>query len=197
MIKTRQKASALLFMILVPLSFSSSAQLVDVSGCRTIEDSLQRFDCYEKLDAVDPVSRKEESRQNVSIQPAQPARTERPSAIPQPEERKQAAPEVAADAGENADVNQFGRKAVEDDARLIEGDKGKSELIGTIASLEERRPNLWLVTLTNGQRWLQMQNKPYFMEEGETVRIYPTIWGSSYRLTAPRLSGYIQVRRLD
>jgi hypothetical protein len=29
------------------------------------------------------------------------------------------------------------------------------------------------------------------------VRIYPTLWGSSFRLTAKRLGGYIQVERID
>jgi hypothetical protein len=70
-------------------------------------------------------------------------------------------------------------------------------LTDTIAALEQRMPNLWLITLTSGQRWVQMLNKPYAMKVGDEVRIYPTIWGGSYRLTASRLSGYIQVQRVD
>lgn len=79
---------------------------------------------------------------------------------------------------------------------MVDGEDG-AELVGTVAGLEQLGPNLWVVTLEGGQQWRQMLSKRYALQVGDEVRIYSTRWGSSYRLSADRLSGYIQVERID
>lgn len=79
---------------------------------------------------------------------------------------------------------------------MIDGEDG-AELVGTVASLEQLGPNLWVVTLDGGQQWRQMLTKRYALQVGDEVRIYSTRWGSAYRLSSERLGGYIQVERID
>lgn len=189
MLNARRTTSILLPIILLPLSCVSSAQIVDVSDCRAIEDRLQRFDCYESLEAT------EETAAETPPAAQQPAVT-RP-AIAQPADVEPQASPSGAVAEQNEDVQRFGERSETDTARVIEGSGGKSELIDTVASLQEREPNVWLITLESGQQWLQMEGKLYPMRVGEEVRIYPSRWGNAYRLTAPRISSFIQVERVD
>ena len=56
--------------------------------------------------------------------------------------------------------------------------------------------NRSLITLDNGQVWEQINSKRFALEKGDEVRIYPTRWGSSYRLASLSHKGYIQVKRL-
>ena len=196
MIKVRHVFSGLLSTVLVSLSLCSSAQVVDVSGCRAIEDRLQRFDCYERLDAADAVSPPQAPERVVT--PA-PQRANTP-AVAQPAERAQRSSDAdARDSVVNTDrnVDTFGRQSEADKARLIESKRGNTELVDTLAAIEQRAPSLALVTLTSGQKWLQMISKRYPIKVGDEVRIYPSRWGSAYRLTATRVSGYIQVQRLE
>lgn len=104
-------------------------------------------------------------------------------------------PAAATAAGSAASVESFGRPQT--GARVVEGLDGAAELIDTVAELEQLGPNIWLIQLEGGQRWQQMLSKRYNLQEGDEVRIYPTRWGENFRLTAPRLSGYIQVERID
>lgn len=104
------------------------------------------------------------------------------------------APQAVATTGSApASVEDFGRQQ----ARVVQADDGKDELIDTVASLQQLGPNLWVITLESGQRWQQMLSKRYALQAGDDVRIYPTRWGSSFRLSAERLGGYIQVERVD
>lgn len=91
-------------------------------------------------------------------------------------------------------VEAFGRSA---DARVVEKQDGEKELHDRIAALEQLGANQWLITLESGQTWRQMISKQYRLKVGDEVRIYPTRWGSDYRLTASRLQSYIQVARVD
>jgi hypothetical protein len=104
-----------------------------------------------------------------------------------------ARPEVAV----NEEIDKFGTTAAADNAELVEGKSGKTELIDTVASVEQRLPTLALITLKSGQKWMQTINKRYLLKAGDEVRIYPSSFGKAYRLTAPRISGFIQVERLQ
>jgi hypothetical protein len=196
MIKAMPTVANLLALILIPFSFCCAAQVVDISACRALEDRLQRFDCYESLDAADTTVPRQEavSRESLPVEQSVPANT---STVAQPAEREQPAPVSNPLAGENRDVETFGRESEAENVRVIEGTGGKAELLDTIASLEQRNPNLWLITLQSGQTWRQMITKRYPMQVGDEVRIYPSRWGNAYRLTATRVSGYIQVERAD
>lgn len=70
------------------------------------------------------------------------------------------------------------------------------EIVATVAALRETVPNSYLITLDNGQVWRQTVPMPYRLREGLEVRLYPSRWGDSYRLTNEQLRGYIQVERV-
>lgn len=73
-------------------------------------------------------------------------------------------------------------------------DEETTELVDTIAALE-RRPVGWVVTLKNGQIWQQHVSRRYELTVGQQVRIYPTIFGGGYKLTALGQGGFIYVKR--
>ena len=79
---------------------------------------------------------------------------------------------------------------------VVKNDNGKDELIGRIASLR-KGVNGWIITLEHGQVWRQMISKHINLHKGQQVRIHPSIWGKSYRLTAEDSTGFIQVERVQ
>lgn len=103
----------------------------------------------------------------------------------------------AASSGD-ADVDSFGRRDRSAAAARVEtNEDGKQELVDTVASIKTLTQNMLEVTLESGQVWRQMTTKRYPLQVGDSVVIRPTIWGKSYRLTAARISGFIQVQRVD
>jgi hypothetical protein len=68
------------------------------------------------------------------------------------------------------------------------------EIFGTITALRERGPDIWVITLDNGQVWQMNQPKRYPLRVGLEVRLNSTRWGGSYRLTAPEHGGFVQVK---
>ena len=96
----------------------------------------------------------------------------------------------------SASSGRTGGSSREDAPRLVTGDDGEEELIGRIAELQ-RGQNGWIVTLEHGQVWRQMNTKRYALREGQEVRIYPTRWGDSYRLSVVDGAGFIQVERIE
>jgi len=102
---------------------------------------------------------------------------------------------TAAAPGSESAVADFGRRDAA--ARLQTNAEGKQELIDTVASFRTINVNLLEVTLESGQVWRQMLSKRYPLNVGDSVIIRPTRWGSAYRLTSERISGYIQVERVD
>jgi hypothetical protein len=137
---------------------------------------------------------------------AREARDERPARGPEPRDLERvpeltiesgdapaarslaARPSGDGDPAERAGRTSRQQEAVEDDA--------SGEYVGTIASLRERLPNQYLITLDNGQIWRQVYPEHYRLQLGHQVRIYPTKWGTSYRLTVEELHGFIQVERV-
>jgi hypothetical protein len=156
-----------------------AAQVVDISACRVITDTLARFDCYESLAESGSLDKDPAPMQGNDMNP----------------ENAIQADEVPVNLGSRVDA----RIQTGPDPNSTEesGAVRKEEWQEQIADLKEVGPNLWLVTLANGQKWRQLVSKPYRIKVGDEVRIYSTIWGSSYRLSSPRLGSYIQVRKAD
>lgn len=94
-----------------------------------------------------------------------------------------------------SEVDNFGRNS--GGARVETNDEGRQELVDTVASVRTLNANLIEVTLSSGQVWRQMLTKRYPLREGDKVTIKPTVWGKSYRMTSERISGFIQVQRVD
>ena len=78
---------------------------------------------------------------------------------------------------------------------IVKSNNGDQEFFDRIAGLQ-KTPDGWIVTLANGQVWRQMYTRKYALLEGQEVKMSPTIWGSSYRLSVSTLGGFIQVERI-
>ena len=68
--------------------------------------------------------------------------------------------------------------------------------MATITALRETVPNAYLITLDNGQVWLQNHPQEYLLQPGQRVTLRATRWGHSYRLSGDSLNGFIQVERV-
>lgn len=90
-------------------------------------------------------------------------------------------------------LENFGREA----PRVVVNEDGEEELNDVITELLLAKPSMWLIRLESGQVWRQVHPKRLNLREGDAVRIYPTGWGDNFRLETPRLSGYIQVLRVE
>lgn len=83
------------------------------------------------------------------------------------------------------------------DREARERDSDDVEYLGTIVEMREYLPSAYVIRLDNGQIWEQTEPKRYPLRPGLEVRIYPTRWGSRYRLTGLDTGGHIQVRRVQ
>jgi hypothetical protein len=99
---------------------------------------------------------------------------------------------INAEPDEENTVESFGREA-----RVVVNTEGQGELQDQIVELFEANPNMWVLRLASGQVWRQTHPKRLNLREGDAVRIYPSRWGENFRLQTPRLSGFIQVLRVE
>jgi len=70
------------------------------------------------------------------------------------------------------------------------------EIVATVTELHETVPNALLITLDNGQVWRQNIPQRFALKPGQRVTLHGTKWGSSFRLSADALNGFIQVERV-
>lgn len=168
---------------------------VDLAECVALESAEQRFACYEArvkavLDERDAAAA-DESADDAGETPQSP--------LTRAESAEAAAESDAGRAARSRDTGIRRRSSAEEpDGGRTAADENESDSVqffGTITALHETVPNSYLITLDNGQVWRQARPKWYPLRPGLEVRIYPTRWGSSYRLTAVDGGGYIQVQR--
>lgn len=188
----------------VPASAQDAPVMIDASICLKFETSVERLVCFEEQAKAAagnagssqgnlPVLRIERSNAQTPAPAAAPAapRSQGGSAAPAPQAATAPAEESRVVSAPADPVASFGLP--EDEAKSEVKDR---ELHATIESFRELAPNQYLITLTNGQVWRQMRPDFYNIREGHQVRIYPTRWGSAYRLTVEELKGFIQVERV-
>ncbi len=158
----------------------------------------ERFACYERLAQG---SKAEE----VSVAPeALPEPVPEPVASVVSEDqtdalREPAVVEIEPDRPSLAERRAARRAAREQERLSREEAPQEEELPGIVASITELRehvPNAWRITLDNGEVWLQVEPKPYRLRTGMQVRVYPTNWGPSHRLTGLNLNGFIRVQQV-
>lgn len=162
--------------LLVPLSAAAQDTLL---GCREIEDAAERVACYDRV--VDRISGRNASGAPENGAPRTPS-----SGTP-------------ADGGGAPQDELFGRSRVESERTLRQtfGIQAPPAGIAVKVAALARAPDRTLViTLDNGQVWRQTVPMPYRLREGLEVRLYPSRWGDTYRLTNDQLRGYIQVERV-
>ncbi len=96
-------------------------------------------------------------------------------------------------------VEDFGRTGQRSIARVEADAEGKRELVDSVSGIKLVQHNTLEITLGSGQVWRQMINRRYPLKVGDEVRLRPTGFGTSFRLSAARLdgSGFIQVERID
>jgi hypothetical protein len=173
--------------------------IIDASPCLDIVSPIERLACFEERanaaqgrgTAVPQQNRPVVSTPpNSSQQPAQsPPQVQPRPMTGTPQGVVQEAENVSIEPGYSVESN-FGLP----EEKIIDGPA--NELIARVAEIKELGPNRFLVTLENGQAWEQINSKRFALAEGDEVRIYPTRWGSSYRLASLSHKGYIQVKRL-
>jgi hypothetical protein len=246
------KVLSIFFGVTISISAHSQASRT-LADCRTIDDTLQRFACYESLDDSSPVT----SRGNTpsigpkDVAPARPVANlplvRRPSRdLPETSGssdsptfssrsdtssspmdtfglKKQEAPKskkrgilgrmvgmipFVGDEDEEpieepttrpqvtGSVDSFGLKDQERAAEVQTNQDGKQELVDTVASLKQIQHNMWQVTLASGQVWNQMYSDAYNLKVGDVVHVYPTGFGDNFRMSAERINGFIQVKRV-
>jgi hypothetical protein len=191
------------------LGQSSDSVTVDVGRCVDLESPEQRFACYEaEVEAVREArgaGRPEAAETESSDHAAGPV-SAGSSGSGAPEDRAvssgraagSAAAGPAAGARQGSDASTAASRGAGGRGTDAEraNDEDAREIVSTIVDVRETRSNTSLVTLDNGQIWRQMQPKWYPMRPGQAVRLYPTSWGNSYRLTAEDLNSFIQVERV-
>jgi hypothetical protein len=142
---------------------------IDAQRCIEIAEPTERLACFEAQ--VDAARENDAGR---APAPAAPGAATSPQTQPQPVRTI----EVPAQPRQSA------------------RDGEPTEWVGSIASLTERQPGRYLITLTSGEVWLQKVAERYSLRVGQRVRIYNTRWGSAQRLEADGVNGFIQVERV-
>jgi hypothetical protein len=180
---------------------NGASVVVDVAECVNIAADDERFACYERRVAESTQREQEREEEAPERQSAAIGAESEPGALappPSPASLDQPAPQSleerrSARAAERVQAKEerAQRQATRDEPPEAE-DGG---VISSIVQLRETVPNAWLVALDNGEVWEQIDPKPYRLKEGMKVRVYASSWGSSYRLTALDLNGFIRVRQ--
>jgi hypothetical protein len=171
---------------------------VEVSDCLEIEAPAERLACFERR--VDEA--RGEGEAPAAPPPPAAAAPPPPAAAPAaPAAQTRPAPQAAPTAP--AADDSFGRPSPTPSRReqraareAQEAEAPVAEIVATIVTVRETVPNYRTITLDNGQIWRQTRSEFYPLQPGLEVRVYPANWGGSFRLTAPRLKGDIQVERL-
>jgi hypothetical protein len=194
--------TGLLFVVYGPL-MTANAQapdglLVDVEACVDLRTRQQQLECYESQVQAALGARGEEAGND------EPGPTT-------------ASDDSAGDKGTSrresrAEQREIERRRREADRRQLAADAAVAaaaeaavaaedlsytagEIVGEIAAFKEVRPDTYVIQLTNGQIWEQTHPRKYLVRVGATVRIRPSSWGTSYRLTDPDVGSFIQVTR--
>jgi hypothetical protein len=158
---------------------AAEAPLDRARQCAAIQDSLQRLVCYDRV-FTPGVSAEP------SPVPAAPSASAPPPAPPAP----------AAQAG--TDTARFGAETLKRSDAEREREAPPSSITATVRELRETRPNVFRVSLDNGQIWQQMDMDSLFtLAVGDTVQIDRGRLGG-YRMsrTSKGGSGWVRVNRL-
>lgn len=181
------------------------AVLDAIKQCSQLADATERYACFDRATAAAGLRpggaapaagapaqspRAPGAATTQSRIPASPPRPAEPAAAP----AAPPAPAPATAEGSRPGAP-FDPPAVE--ARRQATDNAEANSFrDRIVDLREREPGKWLITLESGQQWYQVESKRYALGKGMDVRIYPGLFGSSWRLSADELKGFVQVQRV-
>ena len=202
---SRLKVAMMLFIVMGATSPVMAEQplTIDVSRCVHIQSAIERLTCYDELadqalktrSDLEPIDMSGPESDSGSNNPVTTFEQERVA----PEEVIQSSPKMEQVPVIEQKISQPGR-VIEEKFGLPpekrEDEKDLVELHSTISELKEYVPNRYLITLENGQVWRQMVGEKYELRVGHNVRIYPSRWGKSFRLSVEGFKGFIQVERV-
>jgi hypothetical protein len=184
------------------MSIPALAQDSAFLACARFEDRGQRIACLE--DALEAAVGAQAGATRAA--PAAPAAAAVPPAataaapVAVPAAPAAASVTVPATASSNNEqrslldrIRNFGQN--EPEATVSIGDNGEDRLHDSISTLDKRN-NLWIVTLSSGQVWRQTYPRTLLLREGDEISIDQEGIGGSFRLSTPRLSGFIRVERV-
>jgi hypothetical protein len=167
--------------------------LIDVGDCVGLKSPDERLACFDgHVEAAKPNRDASPAPQTSA---AAPAHTATPAASAAALPAASAATETPAQppsaSAQSGSAEQAGHTNPQHDAQVK-----PPEIVATVKELHETVPNVWLITLDNGQVWRQNTAQRFTLRVGERVTLRATKWGASYRLSADTLSGFIQVERV-
>jgi hypothetical protein len=166
---------------------------VDVGECVDLKTPEERLACYE--------SRVEAARQSGAATAAPAARATDASpadanSAPRAESSNGGAAAQPAPVAPPTAAAAEPAPSTSASARSSDESADSRQIVATVTDLRETVPNSFVITLDNGQVWAQDRPQWYPMKKGQHVRLRPSQWGSSYRLTVDELRGFIQVSRV-
>jgi hypothetical protein len=174
--------------LLLPAAlFAADAQVESARRCAQQKDSLQRLVCYDGI---------------FQAEAAPVARAATPPPATAPAATAAAAPAVAASAAPAAAASAAASAPALGDESLKKVQKEKASaapkhLEAKVTALREMRPELFKLTLDNGQVWQQQDVSTLFhVEVGDGVRIERGSMGS-YRMAKVGGSGWVRVTRVE
>ena len=202
---SRLKVAMMLFILMGATSPVMAEQplTIDVSSCVHIQSAIERLTCYDELadqalktrSDLEPIGMSGPESDSGSNNPVTTFEQERVA----PEEVIQSSPKMEQVPVIEQKISQPGRVIEEKFGLPPEKQEDEKELVelhSTVSELKEYVPNRYLITLENGQVWRQMVGGKYELRVGHNVRIYPSRWGKSFRLSVEGFKGFIQVERV-
>jgi hypothetical protein len=155
---------------------AAEAPLDRARQCATIQDSLQRLMCYDRVFAASAAA----------------------PAVAAPAVAAPAAVVPVAPAQASGDTARFGAETLRRSEAERESEAPPSSITATVRELRQTRPNVFRVSLDNGQIWQQMDMDSLFiLSVGDTVQIDRGRLGG-YRMarTSKGGSGWVRVNRV-
>lgn len=159
----------------------SGSVVVDLGDCVDLETRERQLECYENR--VAEVLETRDSQEDA----AGSATTTAPEAASESPRADRRDPGAATTEPSDRPAPAVVREAPTDEA---------DEIVATVTKVQEVEPNAYLIYLDNDQVWRQNRPKRYPLFAGAEVRLSPTHWGPSYRLTDPNVGSFIQVERV-
>lgn len=183
----------LMLLTFTPVLSQTNSVYVDIGPCMAMTDNTRRYACYDLIEQ--------------QVRAAQKTNIELPVvSLPRNIPENQPETDIVSENQDHIEQNKikdFGQQTPatsrnrEVNAKILANDDGDQELVDTISDLSERLPGQWQITLASGQVWHQINSKNYRLREGMEVRIYPSPFGGSFRLSATNVNGFIQVQRVQ
>jgi hypothetical protein len=161
----KTKMTVLVVTLIAGTALAADTSLDTARRCVLVKDSLERLVCFDRAFASMPAA-----GPAVVAAPAAPTMASAPAVAVMP-----------------AAVPALGDEGIKRRAKEREVEAGPTSLTAVISELKETRPNVFRLTLDNGQVWQQMDLESlFYVKVGDTVKIDKGRMGG-YRMA--RVSG--------